>query len=122
MSEAPKQEIKLFYCYAREDKDLREQLEKRLRILSNKYNLIHWYDREILPGQDWKRTIHQHLSTAQMILLLISPNFMTSGYCYGIEMVEALEREKAGTCRVIPIILRDTNWEDAPFKHLQVLP
>src|SRR5207248_2933074 len=56
------------------------------------------------------------------ILLLISPDFMASDYCYGKEMERALERHKAGTCCVIPILLRPTYWEDASFSTLQLLP
>lgn len=47
---------------------------------------------------------------------------MASDYCYGKEMRRALERHKAGTCRVVPILLRPTYWEDAPFSSLQLLP
>jgi len=119
---APKQEIKLFYCYAREDKALRDELEIHLSNLKRQYHLTNWHDREILPGENWEQAIDTHLSTAHLILLLISPHFMASDYCYGKEMTKALEREKADTCRVIPILLRPTDWEDAPFSHLQMLP
>src|SRR5260370_6756388 len=63
-----------------------------------------------------------HLDTANLILLLISSDFMNSDYCYGKEMRRALERHREGTCRVIPILLRPTFWEEAPFSHLQLLP
>src|SRR5712692_2330859 len=119
---APKQEIKLFYCYAREDKALRDKLEIHLSNLKRQYHLTNWHDREILPGENWEQAIDTHLSTSHLILLLISPHFMASDYCYGKEMAKALEREKAGTCRVIPILLRPTDWEDTPFSHLQMLP
>lgn len=121
-SGTPKQEIRLFYCYAREDKALRDELELHLSNLKRQYHLTNWHDREILPGEIWEQAIDAHLSTAHIILLLISSNFIASDYCYGKEMAKALEREKAGTCRVIPILLRPTDWEDAPFSHLQLLP
>jgi tetratricopeptide (TPR) repeat protein len=57
-----------------------------------------------------------------VILLLISPDFMASDYCYSIEMDRALERHEAGEARVIPIILKSVDWTDAPFSKLQVLP
>src|SRR6202140_3127974 len=122
MADTSKQEIKLFYCYAREDKLLRDELETHLSWLKRRYHLTNWHDREILPGENWEQAIDSHLNTAHLILLLISPHFMASDYCYGKEMAKALEQEKAGTCRVIPILLRPTDWEDAPFSHLQMLP
>jgi len=122
MAGTSKQEIKLFYCYAREDKPLRDELEKHLAWLKRRYQLTNWHDREILPGEEWEQAIDTHLNTAHLILLLISPDFMASEYCYGKEMQRALERHQAGTCRVVPILLRPTYWEDAPFSHLQLLP
>jgi tetratricopeptide (TPR) repeat protein len=122
MTDAPMKEIKLFYCYAREDKPLRDELEKHLSWLKRRYHLTNWHDREILPGEEWEQAIDRHLNTAHLILLLISPDFMASDYCFGKEMQRALERHKARTCRVVPILLRPTFWEDAPFSSIQLLP
>src|SRR5260221_721836 len=122
MTDTSKQEIKLFYCYAHEDKPIRDELEKHLSWLRRRYQLINWHDREIMPGEEWEQAIDMHLNTANLILLLISSDFMNSDYCYGKEMRRALERHRAGTCRVIPILLRPTYWEDAPFSSLQLLP
>ena len=122
MADAPGREIHLFYCYAREDKALRDELEKHLSWLKRRYQLKNWHDREILPGEEWEQAIDEHLNSAHIVLLLISPDFMASDYCFGREMERALERHREGTCRVIPILLRPTYWEEAPFSHLQLLP
>src|SRR5207248_2158496 len=122
MADVPEQDIKLFYCYAREDKALREELEKHLSWLRRRYQLKNWHDREILPGEVWEQAIDAHLNAAHLIFLLISPDFMASDYCYGKEMQRALERHTAGTCHVIPILLRPTFWKGAPFSSLQLLP
>lgn len=122
MPDTPKQEIKLFYCYAREDKALRDELEIHLSALKRQYHLTSWHDREIPPGENWEQAIDTHLSTADIILLLISPHFMASDYCYGKEMQHALERHEEGTCKVIPILLRPTFLDAAPFNKLQMLP
>ena len=84
--------------------------------------IISWYDRDISAGKDWKCEINNNLNEADIILLLISPDFIDSDYCYGIEMNLALERHNNGHACVIPIILRPVDWEDAPFSTLQVLP
>jgi len=122
MSDTLRKEIKLFYCYAHEDKALRDELEIHLSGLKRQYRLTNWYDRQILPGEDWEQAIDKNLTTADLILLLISPHFMDSDYCYGKEMQRALKRHQAGTCRVIPILLRPTYWEEAPFSTIQLLP
>src|SRR2546421_10098008 len=114
--------VSIFYCYARKDKRLRDELEKRLAALKRLGKVISWHDREILPGTDWKHEIHRHLDTSDIVLLLISPNFIQSDYCYSVEMHRAIERQKAGATSVIPIILRPCNWKELPMSTLQALP
>jgi TIR domain-containing protein/FHA domain-containing protein len=114
--------ITIFCCYARKDKLLQEQLFNHLEPLRRSGQISTWYDREILPGTEWKQEIDKYLNTADIVLLLISPNFMASDYCYSVEMNRALERQKAGEVRVIPIILRPVNWKDTPIGALQALP
>lgn len=114
--------IKIFYCYAHEDGTLRKELEKHLSPLKREGRVIDWYDREILPGTNWEYEIEAHLNEADIVLLLISPDFMYSNYCYGKEMKQALRRHKAGKAYVIPIILRPVDWEGTPIGILQALP
>ena len=114
--------IKLFYCYAREDKALLAELEKHLGNLRRQGKITAWLDRDISAGKDWKKEIDINLNTADIILLLVSPDFIDSDFCYGVEMIRALERHQNNEARVIPVILRPVDWEDAPFSELQVLP
>lgn len=114
--------IKVFVCYAHEDEALRIELEKRLKVLVRQGYIDVWNDRNIGAGTEWEREIDQRLNTAEIILLLISPDFIASDYCYSIEMKRAMERNERGETRVVPVILRRTHWEDAPFGKLQVLP
>jgi formylglycine-generating enzyme required for sulfatase activity len=114
--------IEVFYSYAHEDEALRNELEKHLKLLQRQGLITSWYNRQIVAGRDWAKDIDTHLETASLILLLISADFLTSDYCYGIEMKRALERHDANKARVIPILLRPVEWKGAPFEHLQVLP
>lgn len=114
--------MKVFYCYAREDIVLRNELEKHLGTLKRTGKITGWYDRDISAGKEWEKEIDVNLNTADIILLLISPDFIDSDYCYSVEMKRALERHDNGEARVIPVILRPVDWEDAPFSMIQVLP
>jgi hypothetical protein len=114
--------IELFYSYAHKDERLRNELNKHLYNLKRQGLIADWYDRDISAGTEWEQEIDIHLNTAQVILLLISPDFMASDYCYSIEMKHALERHELREARVIPIILKIVDWKDAPFSKLQVLP
>ncbi|HET8845021.1 MAG TPA: toll/interleukin-1 receptor domain-containing protein [Ktedonobacteraceae bacterium] len=114
--------IKIFYCYAYEDKDRRDRIDKHLSVLRHLGYVVGWYDREIQAGTEWEREIEGNLSTAHIILLLVSADFVASDYCYGVEMKKALELHKTGQARVLPILLRPVDWQDAPFATLQMLP
>ncbi len=118
----PAKSVEVFYSYAHKDEEMRDKLEKRLDSLRRQGLISQWHDRQIPAGAEWASTIDTHLDTASVILLLISPDFMASTYCYDIEMTRALERHQAKEACVIPIILRPTEWHNAPFAKLQALP
>lgn len=117
-----KREVTLFYSYAHKDEIFRRELEKQLSNLRRQGYFQEWHERMIIPGSDWAFDIDTHLNSASIILLLISPDFMVSDYCLGIEMKRAMELHEAGKAYVIPILLRPVDWEGAPFARLQVLP
>lgn len=114
--------IEVLFCYAREDEALRRRLERQLRALARQDLIKLWYDREISAGTEREREIDRHLDTAQVILLLISPDFIASDYCYGREVIRVMERHERGEARVIPVILSPVIYEKTPFSKLQVLP
>ena len=116
------QTFKVFFSYTRKDEWLREKLETHLALLKRQGLITGWSDRQITPGMDWESEIDVHLETADIILLLISAEFLASDYCYGKEMMRAMERHQARNARVIPIILSACEWKEAPFGRLQVLP
>src|SRR5205085_1249843 len=114
--------IEVFYSYSHEDERLRNELDKHLSNLKQQGLIVGWYDRNISAGTEWAYEIDAHLNTSQIILLLISPDFIASHYCYSVEMKRAMERHETGEARVIPIILRAIEWKGTPFEKLQVLP
>lgn len=114
--------VKIFFCYARKDKTLVDELKAHLRPLQREGLAEVWYDGEINAGTEWETEIKKHLNTADIILLLVSPDFMNSDYCYSIEMKRALERRRRGEAEVIPVILRHVYWHGEPLGKLQALP
>ena len=123
MSVKPAQAVEVFYSYSHEDEELRDELEKHLSILKRHGVITGWHDRKIGAGREWEGEIDTHLDTADIILLLISADFLASDYCYDVEMSRAMERHEAGEAYVIPVLLRPVdNWESAPFAKLLGLP
>jgi len=116
--------IRLSYSYSHKDEALRDELEEHLSLLKRQGYIVGWHDRRIGAGKEWKDQLDKNLEEAQIILLLISPSFLASDYCYDIETKRALERHDKGEATVIPVLLRpvDVDWEGAPFARLQGLP
>jgi TIR domain/CHAT domain len=120
--EGKKSAVEVFISYSHKDKLLRDQLAIQLSNLRRQQVIRDWFDGDIIPGTEWRKQIQQHLESAQIILLLISADFMASEFCYSIEMTRAIQRHKDGNARVLPILLRPTDYEDAPFAELLMLP
>ena len=89
----------VFYSYAHEDEPLLGELLKHLGILKRLGVIRDWHDRKITAGTEWKGQIDQHLDAAGIILLLVSPDFIDSDYCWDIELTRALERHRRGRPR-----------------------
>ncbi len=114
--------ITLFYSYAHADEDLRRELEKHLAVLRRGGLIAEWHDRMIDAGDDWKSEIDRNLTTADIVLLLVSADFIASDYCWGEEMTKALERHERGEAQVVPVILRYCRWQSTPLARLQAVP
>ena len=90
---------KLFFSYSHRDADLRDELETHLAPLKREGVLETWHDRRIGAGKEFAHEISRHLEEANIILLLVSPYFIASDYCYDVEMKRAMEgmkRERLG--------------------------
>ncbi len=112
----------VFFSYCHADETLRDQLEKQLAILKRQGQIETWHDRRIDPGQEFDGEISSHVETDDIILLLVSPDFLASDYCYDIEMARAMERHERREAIVIPVILRDCLWKKAPFGKILGVP
>ncbi|HEY3208476.1 MAG TPA: toll/interleukin-1 receptor domain-containing protein [Actinomycetota bacterium] len=114
--------VEVFYSYSHKDERLRDRLHDHLAMLKRQGLITEWHDRKITAGADWAAQIDEHLDRAALILLLISASFLSSDYCYGIELKRAMEKHERGEAKVIAILLRPVDWEGSPFRKLQVLP
>ena len=116
------QPIDLFISYSHKDESLKDDLYIHLANLIRQKKIKPWQDRAIEAGMEWDAEIKAKLESAGVILLLITPRFIASEYCFDKEMQRAMERHAEGTARVIPIIMKSCDWQDTPFSKLQVLP
>lgn len=112
----------IFFSYSHADEELADMLKKHLAAMKNNGLITTWHDRCIRAGDEFGHEIDKNLNDADVILLLVSSDFIASRYCYEIEMARAIERHEAREARVIPVILRPCDWHDTPFGKLLAAP
>ncbi len=112
----------LFISYDRDDEPLREELDNHLAPLEREGAIRPWHKRKIGAGEEWRGHVDDQLEAADLILLLVSPSFLASDYCFDVEATRALERHAMGRARVIRVIVRPCDSTRSPFAELQVLP
>lgn len=114
--------LRVFVSYSHVDEELKNRLVRHLRPLEHENLIEVWVDHQIQAGDDWDKEIAKKLSQADIVLTLVSIDFINSKYCYDIELESALEREAAGEAKVIPVILRSCLWTKSPLGRLKALP
>jgi predicted nucleotide-binding protein len=113
---------RVFISYSHKDAAYLEKLETHLSLLRRQGIVESWNDRAIPAGDKWSQQIDKNIKSADIIILLISSDFLASDYCYDVEVKQALAMHNAGEAVVIPLILRPCDWGSAPFSRLQALP
>jgi len=120
---APKvRAVNAFISYSHADAKLKSDLITHLTPLKRLGIISTWNDQEIKAGDEWEKAIATKLAKADLVLLLISADFIASEFCYTKELTTALDRHKAKKAMVIPVILRPCLWTDLPFGSLQAVP
>jgi hypothetical protein len=124
--------VKIFYSYSRKDSVERDLIEEAIASFEwdieteawKRDKVLQWYDEGIQGGEKWDNEIKEYLNIADIILLFVTKNFFKSEYIKNVEIRIALERERRGDARVIPILIDKTNpsWIESEFGYLQPLP
>ena len=121
MTEENVKTTKLFISYSTKDEALYKELETHLLKLKSSGSLHSWYDRKII-GEKWDQVISDKLETSDIVLLLVSPNFLNTDYFYESEVKRAVELHQEGRLELIPVILREADIGDTPIAKLETLP
>jgi hypothetical protein len=114
--------VSVFISYSHKDEDWREKLGAHLAGLRLDKLVSEWHDRKISPGSPYDDVIKQQLASADIVLLLLSADFINSDYSNDVEIAEAMRRHDAGQAVVIPIVLRACEWTHRPYGGLQCFP
>lgn len=114
--------LRAFISYSHKDEHLREELETHLKLMQRQGLLAAWTDRKIAPGSAWMAAIDDNIKSADLILVLVSADFLASHYCYEVELNIALDRHARGEARLVPLYARTCDLQGAPLGRLQGLP
>ncbi len=114
--------LKIFISYAHEDEDYSRELQKHLSQLRREGIIEDWSDSAIMAGADWDDTIKSNIQKSDIILFLVSSDFMASTYINDVEMKRAIERNEKGDCILLPVIIRTCDFSSLPISQYQALP
>ncbi|HNI45916.1 MAG TPA: toll/interleukin-1 receptor domain-containing protein, partial [Chitinophagales bacterium] len=118
----PSTPIQIFIAYSKHDEAYLKALLKHLKPAKKNNTIEVFHDGEIEAGKEWEKTIRANLHQSDIILLLVSANFVATDYCYDEEMIAAIALHEQGKAQVIPIIVTPFDFEDMPFAKLNFLP
>lgn len=114
--------VRVFVSYAHRDLEYLKELRSHLAPLARLNKLQFWDDRDIDAGDDWQKVIFQQLDEADIVLCLVSADFVASDFCWKEEFGKALEAHRRGEKTIVPIRLRSCNWDGLPIAELQGTP
>lgn len=117
-----KRQTKFFVSYSSKDEEYKNELKKHFKGVIDNGLMDYWDGKVILPGEHWNEEIKKKLEEAEVILLLISVDFMNSDYINDVELKRALEREAQGLVKIIPILVRTCDFESSPLNNRHSLP
>lgn len=113
---------KIFFSYSKHDRAYLDQLLKHLTTLRRRGKIAPWNDRDIMPGEEWDGVIKKQLVEADIILLLVSSDFLATDYIWDVELGMAMKRHEEKSAQVVPIAIRPCSWNETPFSKLNGLP
>lgn len=118
-----KRKLKAFISYSHNDMDYKIALLNHFESINKLFNIDFWHDGLIDAGGHIDNEVMAELNSSDIIILLISSSYISSNFCYNIEMKKSFEREENGDCIIVPIMLKKTSLnESMPFYNLKTLP
>ena len=94
--------VRIFVSYARDDLRYLERLRTHVADL-RRHNVEFFDDRDIGVGREWKRILLERLNVADIVILMVTANFVASDFCMQEEFPQAMQRQQAGKCVLMPL-------------------
>jgi hypothetical protein len=112
----------VFVSYSHVDEADRVRLDVHLAPLVREGLIDLWSSRAIAPGSDWERDVENELAHADIVILLVTADFVASVFCFEKELTAALQRQQQGGVRILPVLVKPVDFAHMPFGRFQILP
>jgi len=114
--------VNIFYSYTWADEEMLVEFDEHLSEIKGDAQVEIFRDCDLEPGVELHLEIKDELKNADVVLLLVSPDFLTSRYCRQVELPAALDLHDCGLARAIPLILRPCAWQETALGRLLAIP
>ena len=114
--------LKIFLSYSHADEAVLDKFKKHLTPVIRQEIVDIWYDRNLLPGSELDENIVTKLDEAEIVIFLVSSDFLASYYCVEIELMRTLKRKAHSDICIIPMIVRSCDWKSSELKNYTAIP
>jgi hypothetical protein len=114
--------MKAFISYSHQDTQSLDLLHKHLTQLQREGAITAWTDNEIMVGGNLNQDISSALTSSNLFIALLSPDYIASDYCYEKEFQRAIELNEQGKIIIVPVILEPCDWLSTPFQAFKAVP
>jgi internalin A len=124
LSDSDKRPLRIFFSYSHKDEQYKKELDVHFAHLRNTGRVETWNDRKIIAGDNWDDNIKKQLEEADILILMLSADFLNSPYIMQREMkiVEERLRKEEKHFKAIPIFTRSCYWKGFEMMKKQGIP
>lgn len=108
-------QTRIFISCASRDHRWRDRLRDHLNVLAGQSTIDIWDESQITPGDAWRETLKRKLGEAQIAILLISTNLLTSEIFLTEQVPSILQRHEEKRLALYPLLLKECSWELVPW-------
>ena len=116
------QPTKIFISYSHKDETHYLELLRHLNVVSEYMNLEVWSDQKIDVGDELDPEIQENLKIADIVICLVSTDYLTSYYCIEKELKTAISNKEITYTDIFPIITSPSLWQRTYFGTIKCAP
>ena len=112
----------IFISYSHKDEEHFTELNRQLKVVTESMNLEIWSDLKVDIGQELDCNIQKNLEKADIVICLVSTDYLTSNYCLEKELKVAIQQKQLSEKDIFPIIVKPSLWQRTYFGTIKCAP